>query len=88
MRPAHALKGQAVNSPVPSRHILVLLVYRNAYSTDPDDDIALRVLRTMTRLHGECLILGDLLFLLVASVHFMFAHQQQRRALLASVLLN
>ncbi len=45
---------------LPSRHIAVLLVYRSPRSTESDDDIVLRVLRTVARLHGECLILGDL----------------------------
>ncbi len=44
---------------LPSRHITVLLVYRSPGSTEADDDIVLRVLRTVARLHGECLILGN-----------------------------
>ncbi len=38
---------------------LFLLVYRSPCSTESDDNIVLRVLRTVVRLHGECLILGD-----------------------------
>ncbi len=41
---------------VPSRHIIILLVYRSPPSTETHDDIVLRVLRTATRLHGECLV--------------------------------
>ncbi len=37
----------------------MLPVYRSPCSTESDDDIVLRVLRTVARLHGECLILGD-----------------------------
>ncbi len=44
---------------LPSRHITVLLVYKSPCSTESDDDIVLRVLRTVARLHGEYLILGD-----------------------------
>ncbi len=44
---------------LPSRHITALLVYRNPCSTESDDGIVLRVLRTVARLHGECIILGD-----------------------------
>ncbi len=43
---------------LPSRHITVLLVYRSPCLTESDDDIDLRVLRTVARLHGERLILG------------------------------
>ncbi len=44
---------------LPSHHITVLLVYRSPSSTESDDDIVLRVLRTVARLNGEYLILGD-----------------------------
>ncbi len=44
---------------LPSRHITVLLVCNSPSLTESDDDIVLRVLRRVARLHGECRILGD-----------------------------
>ncbi len=38
---------------------MVLLVYRSPPSLESDDDIVLRVLRTVARFHGDRLILGD-----------------------------
>ncbi len=42
---------------LPSRHITELLVLRSPFSTESGGDI---VFRTVARIHGECLILGDL----------------------------
>ncbi len=42
-----------------SLYITVLLVYRSPCSRESDDDIVLRFLRTVARLHGECLTLED-----------------------------
>ncbi len=44
---------------LPSRHITVKLVNRSPCSTESDDDIVLRVFRTVARLRRECLILED-----------------------------
>ncbi len=41
------------------KHFLSPLLTHFSCSTKSDDDIVLRVLQTVARLHGECLILGD-----------------------------
>ncbi len=56
-RPCVEILGRQFS--LPSRHITVLLVCNSPSLTESDDDIVLRVLRRVARLHGECLILGD-----------------------------
>ncbi len=52
-KPCFEMEGRQLS--VSSCQITVLLVYRSPSSTEIDDDIVLRVLRTAT-LHGECLV--------------------------------
>ncbi len=69
MRPVHVLKWYAANFFLPSRQITLLLVYRSPCSTESDDDIVLRVLRTVVNVSS-----WEILMLRMSTIKLVIQH--------------